>query len=1418
MADKQANTDKKASEDKKPAQKRSETKKANIKASKENKASTSTADTAVQKDGSKEKGRIPLDEILQNMDNLMPSPDQNTPKIPKYSTPKSTTPSSEIPSVSYPYKVASVDKRVTFDPIPQYLTQNFTVSKSQMQSQGNQNVGSPAQQPIMHTQAQLPAPSTPNMQPVYQGLQQPTMQMPMYPYMPQMYPMQMPMYSPQMQMQMPQQQMQMPQQQMQMPQQQMQVPQQQMQMPQQQMQVPQQYQAQVPQYQRQRVPQQVRSPPNFVQPNFDDSIQELEQGEIAEESIQMVDQIPHAQPEEEIDIDVLEEQWLEGSSPEVPIPQVVDISQEEEPEGIDMLGEQMGPVPMDELQGALFDEGWIWDELETDGEEVGPPCSETIKTVADRLWNLGITNTKIMKIKEAYASFYRPSNIENLTPTNLNQVLTETILPQGKGNRDKLPRSLQNGIIKAALGLVKVFSGIHAPKVPEFEGKRESLLNLIKVIRILAYLNGKVNFLRRIQMKPFMARQYHKLCDKVTTPSHQLLMGEDFAESVRERNAMFRLGRNVKNPRNSGGPATRGGRNAGGRRDRNQFQPYPNQNLRVFTKYDRYGNPFQIGEYDQFNSIQGNVIQYVQYNQEHMSCQSLNTFISPGDIGMDCNAQYFTPGEIGNAIINSFCSGTSQTTISESELPGIQPRWFPEPIPIPTCSTVQQRPRTETTRTQQQGQTWQTELEPQQTTSNNEQVILPTYLSEIYIKEEFLVGGIAHKIQEWRTLTSDPEILQYVQGVKLDFVDQPVQDKLPHPIVFTKAEEVMVRKEIQRFKKLGILKTSELCPGDYVSNLFARPKKEPGRVRLILNLKKLNTDWVRFIHFKMDGVEDVINLIRPGVYMASIDFEMSFYSISVHPEYRRYLKAICLDEILEFQALPMGYSQSPLIFCKLLKVPLSHLREQFGYTNSAFVDDVFMAEDTLPETQENVKDSVVLFDDLGYTVNMIKSHTFPATKKPHLGLIFNSIEMSISLTQEKIEKFLDHAQKILREDKHTIRSVASLIGQMNAARYAVRYGPLHTKALEIAKNKALGSSGKDFEALMTLSKLDKLDIKWWMDTIPQSKFYFGYDPIDKVIHTDASTKGYGFWCEATNQRGGGRWSAEEAQAHINPMEIWAVGLSIKSLFPEQENLHIKVFCDSQVAISCISRQGSTKSIACNAATRKVLLYCEKQNIRLTMQHIPTDKNIFADFESRNFRNEDTEWSLDQRIFDRMCQLLNFTPTIDLFADRLNKKVPVYCSWELDPEAAYIDAFATDWSVLSDMYCFCPFSLVGTILRQFLMTPGHRKMLMVTPMWPTQSWYSTLLNHAITPPIIIPVKAGTLRLEHKPHKKHPLEGKLRLLGVIISSDPLLPKAFRQQWQTPCAMLEQRLLTSNISQSMPGGKHFVIKGKLVKGIHI
>ena len=77
----------------------------------------------------------------------------------------------------------------------------------------------------------------------------------------------------------------------------------------------------------------------------------------------------------------------------------------------------------------------------------------------------------------------------------------------------------------------------------------------------------------------------------------------------------------------------------------------------------------------------------------------------------------------------------------------------------------------------------------------------------------------------------------------------------------------------------------------------------------------------------MESLQDVFNLMKPGVWMVSIDLCDAYYTIPVAQEHQKYLTFPWQDEFYSYTCLPNGYSQAPYIFTKILKVPFGYLRK-----------------------------------------------------------------------------------------------------------------------------------------------------------------------------------------------------------------------------------------------------------------------------------------------------------------------------------------------------------------------------------------------------------------------------------------------------------------------------------------------------------
>ena len=57
--------------------------------------------------------------------------------------------------------------------------------------------------------------------------------------------------------------------------------------------------------------------------------------------------------------------------------------------------------------------------------------------------------------------------------------------------------------------------------------------------------------------------------------------------------------------------------------------------------------------------------------------------------------------------------------------------------------------------------------------------------------------------------------------------------------------------------------------GRWVSNIFLRPKPN-GKFRMVLDLTELNKN-VLYEHFNMFNLKTVLNIVQPGIWMASAD-------------------------------------------------------------------------------------------------------------------------------------------------------------------------------------------------------------------------------------------------------------------------------------------------------------------------------------------------------------------------------------------------------------------------------------------------------------------------------------------------------------------------------------------------------------------
>lgn len=544
----------------------------------------------------------------------------------------------------------------------------------------------------------------------------------------------------------------------------------------------------------------------------------------------------------------------------------------------------------------------------------------------------------------------------------------------------------------------------------------------------------------------------------------------------------------------------------------------------------------------------------------------------------------------------------------------------------------------------------------------------------------------------------------------------------------------VIDSEVQKLVDRHIV--TEIKEGwKFVSNIFVRPKPN-NKFRLIIDLSPLNK-FILKEHFKMDNLQSAVELMRPGVYISSIDLRDAYYTLPIAEEFKPYICFQWSGKIFMFHVMPFGLTSAPRFFTKIMKPAMSALRKK-GISVFNYIDDLFIVGDSKSTCEHSVKEVIDMVTKLGFFINFEKSSLTPQTTMRFLGFMLDTVEMIIFPPVEKVEKTLLLINKFLAPGNFKIREVASLVGVLNDLSHGVDYSKAHMKGLEIEKNIAVKQAGENsFEGIMSIGGNGLDDLCWWAYNLEGSCKIVNRGAPSITIETDASSLGWGAISQGKVVNG--KWELHETKLHINALETLAVYKAITTLFPNVYNTHFRLLCDNTTAIAYINKSGGTWSYHCNKFSKLIWGWCQQYNNWISATFIPGKYNAQADFASRHF-TADTEWGLNPELFKMVCRTW-FIPEVDLFASFNNHLISKYVSWGPDPKSIACDAFLLNWGLFKSVFIFPPFRLVLRCIKKIKLEKPSG--ILVVPNWPGQVWFAEALNIAKRQPILIPRKAGNL---------------------------------------------------------------------------
>ena len=317
----------------------------------------------------------------------------------------------------------------------------------------------------------------------------------------------------------------------------------------------------------------------------------------------------------------------------------------------------------------------------------------------------------------------------------------------------------------------------------------------------------------------------------------------------------------------------------------------------------------------------------------------------------------------------------------------------------------------------------------------------------------------------------------------------------------------------------------------------------------------------------------------------------------------------------------------------------------------------------------------------------------PTQNFDFLGYRFDLAKGEVSPTEKKWQILTKAIHQLRNSLTTTPRVLMSFIGVLASLEKTVPMGRLHMRPFQWYL-KAHWKYPQSLDMKIPCSEILKSHLSWWRDP---NNVLIG-SPLRAEEHnilllTDASVKGWGAHLE--DKTVSGLWSDTEKNLHINVLELKAVFLAIRSFQSYLLNKRVLVASDNATVVSYLNKQGGTHSLEMCLMIWRLMAFCNPRAILLRARHIQGCLNVIADSLSRRDKIIQTEWSLHPKLFLMICQIWH-RPMVDVFATKMNNKLPLYVSPVPDPNAMAIDALNISWQAL-DSYAYCPTALIPKMI-------------------------------------------------------------------------------------------------------------------------
>ena len=450
------------------------------------------------------------------------------------------------------------------------------------------------------------------------------------------------------------------------------------------------------------------------------------------------------------------------------------------------------------------------------------------------------------------------------------------------------------------------------------------------------------------------------------------------------------------------------------------------------------------------------------------------------------------------------------------------------------------------------------------------------------------------------------------------------------------------------------------APPDCVHSLFVVPK-DGGGGRIVIDCSKPKGRSVNSAtstvakKFKYQSVDNVIEEVEQGDFMASIDIKDAYRAVHIHPgdRSRQGLKWVFGDEqsttYMVDNRLCMGLSSSPYIFTRISNFIVRCARREGIGRITNYLDDFCIVGGSWQDTSESQNKLIRILRRLGFFISFKKLQS-PVNKLRFLGIYIDSISLELSLPEDKLDKLRVILCQFQNRTRAKRRDLERLGGLLAHCAKVIRGGRTFCRRIY-----DLIASLREPHHYSRLNKGFREDITWWASfasTFNGKAGILGRFTPTMAVYSDASDWGMaaahsddwvvGSFIErddrALGEYVGHHHEAPEPHirdAHINIKEMGAVYMGACRWAQGWKDTVIIFITDSAVVEASLNT-GRSRSPIIMGFLRRLFWLSVQYNFTFISTYINTRVNTMCDALSRLDKEESAERIREVDQAGRLC--------------------------------------------------------------------------------------------------------------------------------------------------------------------------------------